>query len=273
MPACGQDWLSYKTQASQFHDNLRVPLPVVETALLLDARGWPVHRGLARRPRGREVRQSSRSITLPFDRKRRGIFAARLLVSCPLPCEHREDDVVDPLALEPEAPDHMGLLAETKPLHESDRAGVARVDGSGDAMLSKFAKQVADNGSQRFCGVPAALESRRHANSDFRQPRVVENVDTAIADQLSTGAECYAKLVPSSGCVRVHAGQFFKIGSELVHRCGFPRLVARYVRVRTIEQHELRVGGPKIPKDQSVGDDVLEHVLNPRRIERSRPKS
>jgi hypothetical protein len=162
MPACGQDWLSYKTQASQFHDNLRVPLPVVETALLLDARGWPVHRGLARRPRGREVRQSSRSITLPFDRKRRGIFAARLLVSCPLPCEHREDDVIDPLALEPEAPDHMSLLAETKPLHESDRAGVARVDGSGDAMLSKFAEQVADNGSQRFCGVPAALESRRH---------------------------------------------------------------------------------------------------------------
>ena len=53
----------------------------------------------------------------------------------------------------------------------------------------------------------------------------------------------------------------------LVHRCGLPRLVARYPRVRAIEQHELGVGGPKIPKDQSVGDDVLEHVLNPSRME------
>src|ERR1039458_9572341 len=125
-------------------------------------------RGLARRPLGREARQSSRSINRPSDRKRRGIVLARLLVSCPLPCEHREDDVIDPLALEPEAPDHVSFLAETQPLHESDRASVARVHGSGDAMLSKFAEQVADNGSYRFCGVLAALESPRHGNSDFR---------------------------------------------------------------------------------------------------------
>ena len=134
-------------------------------------------------------------------------------------------------------------------------------------MLSKFAEQETDKGAQRFCGVPAALESRRYGNSDFRQPRVVENVDAAIAYQLSARTDRYAKLVPSSGCVRVHAGQSFKIGSELVHRCGFPRLEARYLRLRAILHHDLRVGGPEITKDQSVGDDVLEHALNPSRIE------
>lgn len=134
-------------------------------------------------------------------------------------------------------------------------------------MLSKFSEQVADKGSQRFCGVPAALESPRHGNSHFRLSRLVVNVDAAIADQLSTGTEYDAQLVPSSGRIRVHTGQFFKIGSQLVHRCGFPRLIARYLRVRAIEQQELRVEGPKIPKVQSVGDDVLEHALNSSRIE------
>ena len=134
-------------------------------------------------------------------------------------------------------------------------------------MFAKFAEQVAEDGSQRFCGVPAALELRCHGNSNFRQPRVVENMNAAIAYQLSTGTERYAKLVPSSRRVRVHAGQFFKVGSELVHRSGLPRLVARYLRLRAIEHHDLRVGGPEITKDQSVGDDVLEHALNPSRIE------
>jgi hypothetical protein len=34
-----------------------------------------------------------------------------------------------------------------------------------------------------------ALELPRHGNSDFRLSRVVENVDAAIAYQLSTGAK------------------------------------------------------------------------------------
>lgn len=63
-------------------------------------------------------RQSSRSINRPSDRKRRRIVLARLLVSCPLLREHRKDDVIDPLAVEPEAPDHVSFLAETQPLHE-----------------------------------------------------------------------------------------------------------------------------------------------------------
>jgi len=133
------------------------------------------------------------------------------LLPCPLIREHREDYVIDPLAFKPEALYHVSFLAEVQALHESNRANTARIDRSGDAMLSKLAEQVADHGSQRFCGVPAALKSGRHGDSNFRQPRVVENVDAAIADQLSAGAGGYTKLVPRSGCVRVRAGEFFNM--------------------------------------------------------------
>jgi len=60
-------------------------------------------------------------------------------------------------------------------------------------MLPKLAEQVADDGSQRFRGVTAALESRR---PNFRKARVAEDMNTAIAYQLCAGTKRDAKLIP-----------------------------------------------------------------------------
>jgi hypothetical protein len=86
------------------------------------------------------------------------------------------------LTFKPEALDQVRFLAKSQALHQPDRSGVARVDGSGNTMFSKLHKHVIQHGSQGFRGVSAALKRRRHGNSDFRLAGMVENADAAIAD-------------------------------------------------------------------------------------------